>query len=522
MKDNSDIDYKRRTHYIIIALLGIAVLWLNYCSLRAHVSSNSRLITDYQPKEDELARYRNPAVAGIFYSADKDRLDSEVEHYLADTASPLDYQPRILIVPHAGYVYSASTAAKAYGRLQKYAAKIKNVILLGPSHRVAFRGAALPSANFFATPLGAVPVNRELTAQLAALPGFKIDDHPHKEEHSLEVQLPFLQKVLKKFKIIPVVYGEVDPGLLAQALEPLVERDDTLLVVSADLSHYNDYETARELDGHTADMVANNQAELENHMSCGADGINAALLIAKEAALRPEMLELLNSGDTSGDKQRVVGYGAWSFGEGEKPASKPKLSPLERETENLKLFAAAYKDQLRRIVSRSLAEAVRHKHYSPARKDYGNELFDKGASFVTLKQNGELRGCVGTVVPHVAVAHDLAENAYRAAMEDGRFSPLTEEELSRTRFSISLLTGFERVPYWDESDLLNRIRPGIDGLIIRDGDRQGLFLPSVWKELPDKAEFLKNLKVKAGFNPSYWSNNIKVYRFRTVEINDED
>ena len=249
MKDNSDIDYKRRTHYIIIALLGIAVLWLNYCSLRAHVSSNSRLITDYQPKEDELARYRNPAVAGIFYSADKDRLDSEVEHYLADTASPLDYQPRILIVPHAGYVYSASTAAKAYGRLQKYAAKIKNVILLGPSHRVAFRGAALPSADFFATPLGAVPVNRELTAQLAALPGFKIDDHPHKEEHSLEVQLPFLQKVLKKFKIIPVVYGEVDPGLLAQALEPLVERDDTLLVVSADLSHYNDYETARELDG---------------------------------------------------------------------------------------------------------------------------------------------------------------------------------------------------------------------------------------------------------------------------------
>lgn len=186
------------------------------------------------------------------------------------------------------------------------------------------------------------------------------------------------------------------------------------------------------------------------------------------------------------------------------------------------MFAAAYKDQLRRIVSRSLAEAVRHKHYSPARKDYGNELFDKGASFVTLKQNGELRGCVGTVVPHVAVAHDLAENAYRAAMEDGRFSPLTEEELSRTRFSISLLTGFERVPYWDESDLLNRIRPGIDGLIIRDGDRQGLFLPSVWKELPDKAEFLKNLKVKAGFNPSYWSNNIKVYRFRTVEINDED
>lgn len=523
MKDNSDIDYKKRTNYIIIALVAIAVLWLNYCSLNAHVSSNSQLITNYQPKEDELAQYRNPAVAGIFYSEDKTLLDSEVEHYLTNVGSSADYQPRILIVPHAGYIYSAPTAAKAYSRLRKYAGQIKNVIILGPSHRVGFAGVALPSSDYFLTPLGAVAVNKELTAQLAALPEFKFYDAAHKEEHSLEVQLPFLQKVLKDFQIIPMVYGEVRPEVLAAAIEPLLKRPDTLLVVSADLSHYHDYETAQKLDSQTAQLVAGGEAELEDHMSCGATGINASLLLAKDITLRPEMLELVNSGDTAGDKNRVVGYGSWSFEANNSAEGERKLAKLEQETLNLRLFAEAYKKELLQIASQALSESiVRHKDYSPSRKDYSNELFDKGASFVTLKLNGELRGCIGTVVPHVAIAHDIANNTFRAALEDSRFPPLTEAELPQVDFSISLLTGFERIRYLNEADLLNRIKPGIDGIIIRDGDRQGLFLPSVWKELPDKNEFLKNLKIKAGMNPGFWSNNIKVYRFRTVEIKNNE
>lgn len=523
MKDNSDIDYKKLTNYIIIALVGIAVLWLNYCSLDAHVSSNSQLITNYQPKEDELAQYRNPAVAGIFYSEDKILLDSEIEHYLANASSPSDFQPRILIVPHAGYIYSASTAAKAYNQLRKYAGQIKNVILLGPSHRVGFKGVALSSADYFATPLGSVGVNKELAAQFASLPEFKFYDAAHKDEHSLEVQLPFLQKVLKTFQIVPMVYGDVRPEVLAAAIEPVLKRPDTLLVVSADLSHYHDYETARVLDAQTAELVAGKEAELEDHMSCGATGINASLIIAKENALRPEMLELINSGDTAGDKERVVGYGAWSFGASDPDGNKKLLPKLEQETLNLQLFAKAYKRELLQVAANALNEAVvKHKHYSPSRKDYSNELFDKGASFVTLKLNGELRGCIGTVVPQIAVAHDIADNTYQAAMEDSRFQPLTEAELPQLTFSVSLLTGIERVHYLDEADLLQRIRPGIDGIIIRDGNRQGLFLPSVWKELPDKVEFMKNLKIKAGMNPSFWSNNIKVYRFRTVEISNNE
>lgn len=523
MKDKSDIDYKKLTNYILIALAAIAVLWLNYCSLDAHISSNSQLITDYRPKEDELAQYRNPAVAGIFYSEDKTRLDSEVAHYLSKAGSLSEYQPRILIVPHAGYIYSATTAAKAYGRLSKYAGKIKNVILLGPSHHVAFKGAALPKTDYFVTPLGAVQVNKELSAALASQPGFRFFDPAHKNEHCLEVQLPFLQKVLKKFKIIPVVYGDASPQELSVALEPLLRQSDTLLVVSADLSHYEDYETAKALDTKTAEMVAGKQPEIENHMSCGAAGINTALLLAGKQSLRPEMLELVNSGDTAGDKERVVGYGAWSFSGEANPHQDTQRSSLERETENLRLFAESYKDEIRQIASRTLREAVvEHKHFSPARKDYSDELFNKGASFVTLKKHSDLRGCIGTIMPHIAIAHDIADNAYRAAMEDNRFEPLSEAELPSLSYSVSLLTGLEPIHYHNEADLMNRIQPGVDGVIIRDGDRQGLFLPSVWAELPDKADFMKNLKIKAGMNPSFWSDNIKVYRFRTVEIMSDE
>ena len=521
MKDNTDIDYKKMTHYIIIAIIILAVIVLNYYSLEKHVSSNPSLITNYQPKEDELAIYRTPAVAGLFYANDKAQLDSEVEHYLASLHAGSELQPRILIVPHAGYEYSAVTAGKAYAKLQKFADKIKNVILLGPSHRVALKGVALSSADYFTTPLGKIVLNKDMIARLQANPQFKVNDLAHKDEHSLEVQLPFLQKTLTKFTIIPLVYGDVSPNILAQELSPLLQRDDTLLVISADLSHYNDYAKAQQLDSQTAKLVEQNKPEIADHMSCGATGINAALIIANKQALHPTTLDLINSGDTSGDKERVVGYGAWSF-EKKEPKSAP-LSKLEQETNNLQQYVASYGKDLLQIVARSLQKAVtEHKSYSPSRKDYADELFNKGASFVTLKQNAALRGCVGTVIPHVAIAQDVAENAYRAAMEDSRFQPVSQAELANITFSISLLTGFEAINYKDAEDLLSQIKAGTDGIIIRDGDRQGLFLPSVWQELPDKEEFMKQLKIKAGINPSYWSENLKVYRFRTVEIKSNE
>lgn len=518
INEKSDIDYKRIAYYIIIAVVLLAVLWLNYCSLKEHLSSNSQVINNFEVSENEMDKTRNPAVAGIFYASEPKQLDDEVEHYLAAEFRQSSAQPKILIVPHAGYQYSASVAAKAYLQLQKFSGKIKNVILVGPSHRVAFNGIAASSADDFKTPLGKVALNKEVVgAMVKNNTDVLYYDAAHAEEHCLEVQLPFLQKVLNKFKIVPLVYGNVSPDSLAKVLEPYLHDDNSVIIISADLSHYYEYNMAKNIDGKTADMIKDREPYLTEHMSCGATGINAALILAKEDHLHPDMLELANSGDTAGDKDRVVGYGAWAFG-GSQKTEEPQLNLLEKELRSLESFSAYYGKELHEIAKKSLEEAVSHHRYSPSRSDYHDAVFNKGAAFVTLTKNGELRGCIGTVIPYQAVAHDIAANTYEAAMEDSRFAPITKEELPEIKISISLLTSFEEIKYKDEADLISQIQQGIDGLIIRDGNRQGLFLPSVWEQLPDRREFLNNLKLKAGMSPSYWSNNIKVYRFRTLEM----
>ena len=518
INEDPNIDKKRIAKYIIIALLIAVLLALNWCSLKKYLSSNSRIINDFQISEDEMPKTREPAVAGIFYASKLRQLDSDVEHYLSAEIHPGTSRPEILIVPHAGYVYSAPIAAQAYIQLKNHADKIKNVILVGPSHHENFNEIAASSADNFKTPLGKVPVNRKLTDKIVKNnSAVRILDEAHRQEHSLEVQLPFLQKVLGNFKIVPLVYGNVSAEELAKVLEPYVSDENTVIVVSADLSHYLDYDTARILDRETADLIEQNHPEVENHMSCGATGINAALLLAKNKHLRPETLELANSGDTFGNKDNVVGYGAWSF----TPATEPSgpVERLETELENLRFFASFYGKDLYKIARRSLKDAVEHgRRFEPSRSDWSDKLFDKGAAFVTLTINDNLRGCIGTVVPHQAVALDVAANTYEASMEDSRFQSVKPEELPNVDISISLLTGYEEISFSDEKDLLTKVRAGADGLIIRDGNRQGLFLPSVWKQFPDKQEFLNNLKLKAGMSPTYWSGNIKVYRFRTLEI----
>lgn len=330
-----------------------------------------------------------------------------------------------------------------------------------------------------------------------------------------------MQKVLGRFKIVPLVYGDVSAEELARVLEPYVTDAGTVIIVSADLSHYFDYDTARVLDGKTAGLIEQNRPEIENHMSCGATGINAALLLAAEKHLRPETLELANSGDTVGDRDSVVGYGAWSFAAEPEPAV--PAGRLEAELENLRRFASFYGRDLYQIARRALSEAAEHgRRFEPSRGDWPDKLFDKGAAFVTLTVKDSLRGCIGTVVPYQAVALDVAANAYEAAMEDSRFQPVKPEELPGIDIEISLLTDYEEIDFADEKELLTKIRPGIDGLIIRDGDRQGLFLPSVWEQLPGRQDFLNNLKLKAGMSPTYWSDNIKVYRFRTLEIKENE
>ncbi len=521
MKRKIDFDYGCLPHYVLITIIALGFLALNYLYFYDHISSNNGTINEYSSQKEHPQSIREAAVAGIFYPAETHLLSGSVDSYLSNIkkhTSP--QQPHIIIVPHAGYQYSAQVAAQAYQKLIPFAKNIKRVIILGPSHFAPVKGAALSDADFFKTPLGLVKINKKINEKLARNPLFHYQKSAHAKEHSLEVQLPFLQKVLKKFTIVPIAYGNIEPEQLAKALSPFVNTSNTLLVVSSDLSHYLDYDKAQTLDTQTAEQV-NQNIPLDPHQACGATGINTALLLAKEYHYQPSLLDKTNSGNTGGDRESVVGYASWIFNK--KNEAPQPLTPLDKESENLTDFAQNHGKELFFIAEKSLHSAVMEKaKFTPSRNDFANTLFDKGASFVTLKKNGNLRGCIGSLMPNQAISFDVAANTYAAAMEDDRFSAVTAEELPNIDIVISLLTGYEKIKYKDEADLLNQLRPGIDGLVIRDGNRQGLFLPSVWQELPNKQDFLKNLKLKAGLSPSYWSNNIKAYRFQVVEIKKGD
>lgn len=257
---------------------------------------------------------RPPAVAGLFYPSGRDELSAAVRALLA--AVPVDPDarpPKALIVPHAGYIYSGPVAASAYARLAPLAGHIRRVVLLGPVHRVPVRGLALPAATSFSTPLGDIPLDTAGMAALQALPQVTVSDAVHAEEHSLEVHLPFLQTVLGGFSLLPLAVGDATQVEIAEVLGRVWGGAETLVVISSDLSHYLSYDTARRIDGETVRHILELRADLEHGEACGATPVNGLLAYAAGRGLSTELLDLRNSGDTAGDRSRVVGYTAIAF-----------------------------------------------------------------------------------------------------------------------------------------------------------------------------------------------------------------
>lgn len=258
---------------------------------------------------------RPAAVAGIFYASSPKALAEDVRAFLARvTDAPPAGWPKAVIVPHAGYVYSGGVAASAYARLAAGRDAIRRVVMLGPAHRVPVRGLALPSVATFVTPLGSVAIDRAAVSAALALPQVHESDSAHVHEHALEVQLPFLQTVLREFSIVPFVVGDASAAEVAQVIERLWGGPETLIVVSSDLSHYHRYELARDVDRATAAAILTLAATLDYEQACGAMPINGLLCAARHHGLTPELVDLRNSGDTAGDKSRVVGYAAFTFG----------------------------------------------------------------------------------------------------------------------------------------------------------------------------------------------------------------
>ncbi len=254
---------------------------------------------------------REAAVAGSFYEADANRLQQQVMSLMESAPGVSPCSPQALIVPHAGYVYSGSTAAEAYRALAPLADKIERVILFGPAHRVSLQGMALPSVDAFATPLGKVHLDRERIQQVSTMPGVCVSDEPHRLEHSLEVQLPFLQSVLGDFSLVPIVVGHCDAQTVAAVMDALWNGPETLLVVSTDLSHFHTYAEAIQLDTLTCNRLQAKDNALSGQDACGAYALNGLMSSSHCQSLQVELVALCNSGDTAGSKDRVVGYGAF-------------------------------------------------------------------------------------------------------------------------------------------------------------------------------------------------------------------
>ncbi len=450
-----------------------------------------------------MPEVRPPAVAGMFYPGDAAELGRTVRALLkrAETQGPV---PKAIIAPHAGYIYSGPVAASAYARLRAARGTMTRVVLIGPSHRVPLRGLAVSTADAFATPLGELKVDREAVAKLIELPQVTTLDEAHAGEHSLEVHLPFLQEVLGEVSIIPLVAGKATADEVAEVLELVWGGPETLIVISSDLSHYYDYETARRMDAATTQAIERlRPQDIGFEQACGRVPIIGLLTLARRQGLQCATIDLRNSGDTAGPKDRVVGYGAYMF---EETGGSPGL----RERHGHTLLAVA---------DTSIDHGLEHGAPLPiAKGEFAFELQEPGASFVTLKHGPRLRGCIGSLRATRSLIEDVAVNAFAAAFKDPRFPPLKREEWDGLDLSISILTPPKEIRCSSEADLLVQLRPGVDGVILEDGKRRGLFLPAVWEALPDPVDFLRHLKRKAGLAPDYWSAGTKVYRFATLAI----
>ncbi|MDX1569892.1 MAG: AmmeMemoRadiSam system protein B [Xanthomonadales bacterium] len=255
---------------------------------------------------------REPAVAGFFYPDDPAVLERTLDRYLDPAPETLPHPPRALVVPHAGYIYSGEVAAKAFRLLSGHEARFRRVVLVGPAHRMPVRGMALPESAAFATPLGEVSLDRPLVDELAAWPGVVRSDAVHAHEHSLEVQLPFLQRLLPDARLVPVAVGDATAEQVEQLLDHCLD-DHTLLIISTDLSHYLSYHEARRTDQDTLERIAEGDWRLHGEQACGCRGVNGLLRLADRRSWTSRLLEYRNSGDTAGSKDRVVGYAALVF-----------------------------------------------------------------------------------------------------------------------------------------------------------------------------------------------------------------
>lgn len=460
---------------------------------------------------DDRSSSRPAAVAGTFYPGSAEALRESVRAQLGHAHPAPGPAPRALIAPHAGHVYSGPIAASAYARVAPMRGTITRVVLLGPVHRVPVRGLALPGVDRFETPLGTIPVDRASVEAIRAMPQVVESLRAHAMEHSIEVHLPFLQEVLGEFSLVPLAVGDVSAGEVAEVIARLWGGDETLVVVSSDLSHYLPYRLGRRRDEESVRHILALDPHIRHEQACGATPVNGLLLFARQRGMRAELLDLRSSGDTEGDREQVVGYASVAFFE-------PSAIADKDEPEESRVSTTGDGEVLLAHARRAIAEALQLPVPSAPDADF---LREHGATFVTLKSFGQLRGCVGSIAARQSIGVDVRENALAAAFEDTRFPPLRREEFHALVVEVSRLSPSAPVDFSDEADLCRRLRPGVDGLTLELGRRRGTFLPQVWDSLADPRDFIRQLKLKMGLPADFWSPEMRASRYTVEKWSEE-
>ena len=455
-----------------------------------------------------MGQTRKPAVAGTFYPADKTVLSSQINKYLANVPyKSLSGDLVALLVPHAGYDYSGQVAAYAYKLLE--GRHYDNVIIIGASHHKNFGGIAASGDDYFETPLGQVKVNKDLLASMMKYDKeIFVDNDAHMPEHSIEVQLPFLQTVMKDFKIVPLLFGgmSIDTCIrLAGALQAVCDKK-TLVIISTDLSHYHDYETVKTMDATAisailevdakAFLTSISEAKAE---ACAFPAVTSMLIASPYMGInRVQLINSSNSGDVTPEKKRVVGYASIAF---------VKKQIILSDSEKKKLL--------------SYSRATLNNIFSGGKVGIslnGEALLTRSGVFVSLKKQGDLRGCIGYIYPFKSLYMAVADDTVLAATKDNRFPPVTKDEVNDIDIEISVLSAMRRVTN------TNDIVVGRDGLFIEKSGKAGLLLPQVPVEFGwGRTEFLENLCGKAGLGKDDWkSEEAQIYSFTAELVSDHE
>jgi len=406
-------------------------------------------------------------------------------------------------MPHAGYSYSGYTAAHAALALE--GRQFDKIIVMGPDHNVGFRGCAISDVTTYRTPLGVIDLHLEDIRRLREQPEIFIIPPPlsEKKEHSVEVILPFLQTWLDSFRLIPMVVGDASPELISRALMPLLD-EETLVIASSDLSHYLSYSQAVVRDKETIEWIINLQSEKlvnSRNRACGKIPIAVVINLAQAYNWQPVFVHYSNSGDAAGNRDRVVGYSVIAFYGGQ--------SMAKRIT---KKQGAALVQLARKTIFERLGLKAENPDIDLEKEP---ALQEHTGTFVTLTINGALRGCIGSLTADESIVTGIQRNAINAAFQDPRFAPLTKEEAVQMAVEVSILTPPQPLEYKNSKDLLAKLTPHVDGVIIQKSLARATFLPQVWEQLSDKEVFLEHLCVKAGLPPNAWEHQeLKVFTYQ--------